>query len=89
MVTIKTNEEKRKEKVEAEIKRVIQICEKKATDGKTYAYVHLPKDVQRDVRDILDSTTNIFVAIDYGSTPSRYCVDYYDKDTVEVKFTWS
>lgn len=89
MTRITTNEDVRKKRIDEEVKRVIKICFDRATDGRSYAYVHLPRDIQREVRDILGDTTNIFVAINYATTPSRHCVEYIDENNVEVKFTWS
>ena len=88
MITIVTNEEKRMEQIEAGVNLVIQKCKSEADCGKRYAYVILPRNIQREVRDILEKTTNIYVTINYGATPSRKCVEYIDENNVEVKFTW-
>ncbi len=88
MITISTNESARQTKIDESVKYVVSECQKAAQQGKRYQYIILDRDVQRDVRDIVDKETNIFVAINYGASPSRPCVDYLG-DKVEIKFTWS
>lgn len=88
MIKIETNESARQTKIDENVKYVVSECQRAAQAGKRYQYIILDRDVQRDVRDIVEKETNIFVAINYGASPSRPCVEYFG-EKVEIKFTWS
>ena len=88
MIKIETNTDVRQKRIDVEVQRVIEECTETARQGRRYCFVSIDRDIQRDVRDILDEKTNLFVAIDYGASPSRPCVEYYD-NVAEIKFTWS
>lgn len=88
MIKIETNTYVRQKIIDAEVKQVIKICKETAKQGRQYCNITMDRDIQRDVRDVLEKTTNIFVAINYGASPSRACVEYF-QDEVIIKFTWT
>jgi cell division protein FtsI/penicillin-binding protein 2 len=88
MIKIETNESARQTKIDKNFEYVVSECQRAAQAGRNNVYVTLDRDIQRDVRDALHQKTNIFVAINYGASPSRLCVEYFG-DKVEIKFTWS
>lgn len=88
MIKIETNTDVRQKKIDAEVQQVIKICKETAKQGRQYCNITMDRDIQRDVRDVLNNTTNIFVAINYGASPSRTCVEYF-QDEVIIKFTWT
>lgn len=88
MIKIETNTDVRQKRIDAEVQRVIEECTASAKRGCSYCFVSIDRDIQRDVRNILDEKTNLFVCINYGASPSRTCVEYYG-NVAEIKFTWS
>jgi hypothetical protein len=85
---IKTNENALQERIKREVNRAVAECQNEANEGKAYLYFSTSRDIQRDIRDILEKEHSIYVPIiysRYGS--SRPNVEHYE-ETTSMKLEW-
>lgn len=88
METIQTNQDALKKRIENEVRRAFEECKESAEQGKKYAYFTTDRDIQRDVRDILERDHKIFVPIICSKySTSRPAVEHSFERT-EMKLTW-
>jgi hypothetical protein len=86
---IKTNQNALQERINKEVNRAYKICMENAEQGVGYAYFTTDKDIQRDVRDILESEHNIYVPNIYSRySKTRPAVEHWGEIT-EMKLTWN
>jgi hypothetical protein len=88
---IKKNENARKNLIDAEVQRVVDLCQEAADKGLNSIMHTMPKDIQRDVRDILEEEHDIFVPTKVycglHSPPSHKIIEHYG-DVSEMKLRW-
>lgn len=88
METIQTNQDALKKRIEDEVRRAFVECKESAEQGKKYTYFTTDRDIQRDVRDILEKDHKIFVPTIFSRySPSRPAVEHFSERT-EMKLTW-
>lgn len=88
MGTIKTNTNALTQRIESEVKRAFQECKESAEQGKKYVYFTTDRDIQRDVRELLEERHKIFVPIVISRyAPSRPAVEHWAEKS-EIKLSW-
>jgi len=87
-VTIKTNLTALENRIKSEVERAITECQSSADSGRESIYFLTDKDIQRDVREILEKTHKIYVPIIYSRyQSSRNAVEHIGEKT-EIKLYW-
>lgn len=84
---IVTNNDKRNERIETEVNRILIECQQKADNGHNRCYITTDRDIYRDVLDKLD-THNISVIVTihrYG--PSTKAISHFGECT-ELGLKW-
>lgn len=88
METIKTNANALTQRIENEVKRAFLECKESAEQGKKYIYFTTDRDIQRDVREVLEQQHKIFVPIIISKfSPSRPAVEHWGEKS-EIKLSW-
>lgn len=89
MEKVTTNLTIRNQRIEKEVNRAFQMCKDAANDGRTYIYFNTERDIQREVRDMLETNHNIYVPMIISRyEPSRIAVEH-NGDNTEIKLTWA
>ena len=85
---IVTNQEALNKRISSEVNRAYSLCQDAASNGRQYIYFTTDRDIQRDVRDTLESQYNVYVPM----IISRYSASRYDiehsSETTEMKLSW-
>ena len=88
---IKTNENSRQELINSEVLRAVELCQQAADKGLKSIYFTTDKDIQRDVRDVLEGQHKIVVPTMFycgvGARPSHPQVEHCG-DKTEMKLKW-
>ena len=88
METIVTNVNARDKRIAEEVKRAFDKCKDAANEGREYVYFTTDRDIQRDVREALESNHKIYVpTIISRYEPSRIAVEHNGEKT-EIKLKW-
>jgi hypothetical protein len=88
METIVTNQNLLEQRVKNEVKRAFEECKRQAENGKTYIYFTTDRDIQREVRDLLENEHQIFVPRIFSRySPTTSAVEHFGENT-EMKLTW-
>jgi len=88
MKRIKTNMEELENRIVSEYKRAFHECKKAADSGRMYHYFTTDRDIQRDVRNMLEEKHGIFVPfLNSLNGVSTYAVEH-TRDKTEMKLKW-
>lgn len=89
MSIIVTNLDARQKRIDEEVERAFNDCKKAADNGITGIYFITDRDIQRDVREVLQSKHNIYVpTIISRYAPSRLAIEHFSNDKTEMKLNW-
>jgi hypothetical protein len=88
---IKKNEDARKNLINSEVERAVKECQEAADKGLNSIQFTTQRDIQREVRDILDEEHDVRVPylIFTGryAPPSKLQIEHYG-DTTQMKLKW-
>ena len=88
---IVTNEKARLDFINSEVDRAVSECQASADKGRGSIYFTTSRDIQREVRDILEEKHNIYVPMmiycGVNSRPSHLQIDHFG-DKSEMKLKW-
>jgi 5-formyltetrahydrofolate cyclo-ligase len=88
METIKTNTDALQRRINSEVHRAFSECQNAANDGKSYIFFKTDRDIQMDVRIMLEKNHRIYVpSIISRYEMSRLNIEHH-KDTTEMKLKW-
>jgi cell division protein FtsX len=88
MQTITTNTNALTQRIDNEVKRAFELCQKSANEGRQYIFFTTDRDIQRQVREKLENEHKIYVpTIISRDSPSRLAVEHYG-DNTEIKLKW-
>ena len=90
-MAIKVNEDARINLINSEVDRAVKDCQAAADKGLTSIMFTTNKDIQREVRDILNEKHEIFVPTQIycgvNAAPSHKIINHYG-DISEMKLRW-
>jgi hypothetical protein len=88
MQTITTNTDALQKRINSEVEKAFTKCKIAADEGRTFIYFKTDRDIQRDVRDILEKCHNICVpTICSPNAMSRANVEHF-QSVSEMKLVW-
>jgi predicted transcriptional regulator len=86
---IVTNQLAREKRIQVAIDLAVSVCQEAADRGLSSVFFTTDRDIQREVRDILEEQHKIYVPIKYSKdSPSRTMVDHW-RDRTEMKLQWN
>lgn len=88
METITTNFNALQKRIDSEVSRAFTECKQAADEGRNYIWFTTDKDIQRDVRDLLESNHNICVPMYIPKHGSSYRQVEHWGERTEMKLKW-
>lgn len=88
MQTITTNTNALTQRINNEVKKAFELCQKSADEGRQYIFFTTDRDIQREVREKLENEHKIYVPMIISRySPSHPAVEHYG-DKTEMKLKW-